>query len=298
MSARDWSLLWALSLLWGMSFMFVEVALESVAPMTLVTIRVGGAAILLGVALRLRGVRLAPALSRWRVYVWMGFLGNAFPFGCFAWGQQFVDSGMAGVLNSTTPLFTAVFAALVGLEKMRAARIFGALLGACGVAVMLSPSDSAGDAAAAGALACVAAAASYGVVAILGKKKVAGFPPMENAFGQLTFATLLLLPLSLGLESPWEARIDAAAGWSLAGLAFFSTACAYILYFRLLASAGPTNAMLVTFLIPINAILLGALVLDESFGASFFAGAGLILAGLVFVDDKLRGRVNPFRSRC
>ena len=171
MSARDWSLLWALSLLWGMSFMFVEVALESVAPMTLVTIRVGGAAILLGVALRLRGVRLAPALSRWRVYVWMGFLGNAFPFGCFAWGQQFVDSGMAGVLNSTTPLFTAVFAALVGLEKMRAARIFGALLGAGGVAVMLSPSDSAGDAAAAGALACVAAAASYGVVAILGKKK-------------------------------------------------------------------------------------------------------------------------------
>ena len=292
MSARDWTLLIALSLLWGMSFMFMEIILsDGVRPITLVMLRVGGAALATGAFLKLRGARLRTILGRWRIYIWMGLLGNAFPFWCFAWGQQFIDSGMAGVLNSTTPLFTIVMAALVGMEKMRGARVLGIGLGACGVAILLSPSagaDSGAAAAAAGTLACVAAAASYGVVALLGKKKVTGFPPLENAFGQLTCATLLLIPLAFGLESPWETRIGATGGLALAALALFSTALAYVVYFRLLASAGPTNAMLVTFLIPVNATTLGVLVLGERFGAPFFIGAGMILAGLIFADDKLR----------
>ena len=294
MSARDWTLLIALSLLWGMSFMFMEIILSDGAqPITLVMLRVGGAALATGAFLKLRGVRLRTVLGRWRIYIWMGLLGNAFPFWCFAWGQQFIDSGMAGVLNSTTPLFTIVMAALVGMEKMRGARVLGIALGACGVAILLSPSAGAdsGAAAVAGTLACVAAAASYGVVALLGKKKVTGFPPLENAFGQLTCATLLLIPLAFGLESPWETRISATGGLALAGLALFSTALAYVVYFRLLASAGPTNAMLVTFLIPVNATTLGVLVLGERFGAAFFIGAGMILAGLVFADDKLRRKI-------
>ena len=300
MSARDWLLLLALSLLWGMSFMFVEVILrDDIPPATLVMFRVGGAAVFTGALLKLRGVRLRAVLARWRIYIWMGLLGNAFPFWCFAWGQRFIDSGMAGVLNSTTPLFTVMMAAAAGMERLRGWRIFGVVLGACGVAVLLGPSGGGADAkAAAGILACVAAAASYGVVAILGKKKVTGFAPMENAFGQLTCATLILIPISFWLESPLDLRISAAGGAALAALSLFSTALAYIAYFRLLASAGPTNAMLVTFLIPVNATALGVLVLDERFGAAFFAGAGMILAGLIFADEKLQRKIfSAFRRR-
>ena len=301
MSARDWSLLWALSLLWGMSFMFVEVALEAFRPLTLATLRVGGAAAVLALMLKARGGSLRAALGRWRLYVLTAGLGSALPFSLFPWGQQFINSGMAGVLNSTTPLFTVMFAALAGEEKMRGGRIFGVALGAAGVAVLLAPGGGGELSAAWGILACAAAAASYGVMYAFFRRRLSAFPSLENATGQLIFATLLLVPLAAVFEGSAMAETlaeSAAAGTAmravgaLAGLALLSTAAAYLVFFRLLASAGATNTSLVTFLIPLNATALGAWVLGERFGAEFFAGAGLIMAALVFADDRLRSRLS------
>ena len=290
MSARDWLMLVGLSLLWGMSFMFMEVALESLEPITLATLRVGGAGIFLALVLKMRGGKLRPILSRWKLYLITAALGSALPWALFPWGQQFINSGMASILNSTTPFFTVIFASMAGDEKMRGGRLLGVLLGATGVAVLLGPENENGGDAAKGIWACVAAAASYGVMYAFYRRRVSAFPALENAAGQLLFATLLLIPFAAVLENPMATTMTARAGFSLAGLTLLSTAAAYMLLFRLLASAGGTNTSLVTFLIPLNATLLGALVLGERFGASFFAGAGIILTALIFVDDKLRGK--------
>lgn len=270
--------------------MFMEVALESFGPLTLATLRVGLAGTFLALVLKMRGGRLGPALARWKLYCVTAALGSALPWALFPWGQQFVTSGMASVLNSTTPLFTAVLAALAGEEKMRGGRVFGVLLGAAGVAVLLGPDD--GENAAKGIWACVAAAASYGVMYAFFRRQISAFAPLENATGQLLYATLLLIPAALVFEDPPSAAtMTARAGWSLAGLSLLSTAAAYLVFFRLLASAGATNTALVTFLIPLNATLLGAVVLDERFGASFYAGAGLILTALIFTDERLRKKI-------
>ena len=289
MSSRDWLLLVALSLLWGMSFMFMEVALESVAPITLATLRVGGAGIFLALILKMRGGRLAPILSRWKLYLITAVFGSALPWALFPWGQQFINSGTASVLNSTTPFFTVLFASMAGEEKMRGGRLLGVLLGAAGVAVLLGLESEDGGDAAKGIWACVAASASYGVMYAFFRRQVSAFPALENAAGQLIFAALLLLPFAAILEDPLSTTMTVRSGLSLAGLTLLSTAAAYLVLFRLLASAGATNTSLVTFLIPLNATLLGAVVLGERFGASFFAGAGIIMAALVFTDDKLRG---------
>ena len=291
MSARDWLLLFTLSLLWGVSFMFMEVALESFPPVTLATLRVGLAGMFLALLLKVRGGNLALVLTRWKLYCAAAALGSALPWALIPWGQQFINSGMAGVLMSTTPIFTVLFASLAGEEKMRVDRLLGALLGAAGVAVLLGPeSDNEGDAAI-GIWACVAASASYGVMYAFFRRRVSVFPALENAAGQLIFATLLLLPVAMILENPMDTAITPRAGLSLAGLALLSTAAAYLVFFRLLASAGATNTALVTLLVPVNATLLGALVLNESFDAPFFIGAGMIMTALFFTDDKLRGKI-------
>lgn len=301
MTLRDWLLLVLLSLLWGVSFMFMEVALESFPPLTLAALRVGLAGIFLALLLRARGGKLLPMLrARWKLYCATAALGSALPWALFPWGQQFISSGLASVLNSTTPLFTVLLAAAAGEEKMRGARVVGVLLGAAGVAVLLAPENANGDGdnAAKGIWACVVAAASYGVMYAFFRRRISKFPPLENAAGQLIYATLLLAPVAVVVEGPPTTVGTAPAALSLLGLALLSTAAAYLVFFRLLASAGATNTSLVTFLIPVNATLLGALVLDEQFGPSFFAGAGLIMAALIFADDNIQKKLRAlFRRR-
>ena len=297
MSPRDWLLLALLSLLWGMSFMFMEVALESIQPVTLAALRVGGAALFLSLVFKLRGGKLLPVLKRWKLYTITAALGSALPWALFPWGQQFINSGMASVLNSTTPLFTILFASMAGEEKMRGVRLLGILLGAAGVAVLLGPESQNGGDAAKGIWACVIASASYGVMYSCFRRQVSQFPALENAAGQLIFATILLIPVAAALENPMSTQLTIPSGLSLAGLTLLSTAAAYLILFRLLASAGATNTALVTFLIPVNATLLGAFVLGERFGPPFFIGAAMIMTALLFADDKLRAKIIGFFHR-
>ena len=290
MGAKEWSLLILLSLLWGGSFFFAEVALDEVGPFTVVLARVGLAALALLAVLRLTGQAMPWAPRLWLAFLAMGLLNNAIPFSLIFWGQVHIASGLAAILNATTPLFTVLLAhVLTRDETITANRLAGVLLGLAGVAVLIGPQALEGLGTAAWAqLAVLGAALSYGCAAIFGRR-FRGQPPLVTATGQVTASTLLILPLAAWLEQPWLASPGPVTWASLVALALFSTALAYVVYFRILATAGSTNLMLVTLLIPPSALLLGVLILGERFGASEAGGLLLISLGLVAVDGRLFG---------
>ncbi len=294
MDARTWALLLALSVLWGGSFFFIGVAVGEVPPLLIVFARVALAATALHLLLALQGRTLQFDRAGRRAILGMALLNNVVPFVLIVWGQVQIASGLAAILNATTPLFGAVVAHLATRdEKLDAAKIFGIAAGFAGVVAMMGA--GLGDAAAAplwAQLACLAAALSYAVAGIYGRRfKALGLAPLEIATGQVTAsAVLLLLPMLL-IDRPWELAMPSVqALLALAGLALLSTALAYILFFRILAVAGATNLLLVTFLIPVTAIVLGAAFLGETLALRHFVGMALIGIGLAAIDGRVFAR--------
>ena len=288
MRAREWSLLILLSILWGGSFFFAKVALAELGPFTVVFFRVGLAALALNVVASVVGQSLWRASTPWRELVVMGALNNALPFSLIFWGQTTITSGLASILNATTPLFTVLVAhALTPDERMTVRKLFGVLAGLAGVAILIGPDLGGGIW---GQIACLAAALSYAFAGVYGRRfQAMGVAPMQAAAGQVTASTTLILPIMLIVDRPWElAAPPSVVVWAaLAGLALLSTALAYVLYFRILAAAGATNLLLVTFLIPVTAILLGAAVLGERLEGWHFAGMTLIGVGLAAIDGRI-----------
>lgn len=295
MTARDFGLLLALSLLWGGSFFFVEILVEDLPVMSLVTARVGLAALLLWSYVIIRRVPLPRRGKHWAALLGIGFLNNALPFCLIAWGQTRIDSGLASILNATTPFFTIlVAAALIADERPSANKWGGVALGLVGVAVLIGPKALQGMSGEIwGQLAVMGAALSYALAAAYARRfKRWGMSPLIVATGQVSAATLMLLPFAIqsGGLSPFL-TLSIQAWLALAGLALLSTAVAYILYFRLIASAGATNAALVTLLIPVSAILLGVAFLDESLTGAQLAGMTLIGIGLIVIDGRWKRAV-------
>jgi drug/metabolite transporter (DMT)-like permease len=288
MGASEWATLFLLSILWGGSFFFIEVALEGLPPFTLVLLRVGLAAALLYAILRLRGGRLSADPLLWRDLFSMALLNNVVPFSLFAWGQSEIAGGLASILNATTPLWAVIVAHLLTDEKATAGRVVGVVLGFGGVVLMIGGDALAGVGADVLAqIACLGATLSYALAGLYGRRfKAMGLPPLAAATGQLAAAAVVLLPVAILADAPWGAAPAPRVWAAVAGLVLLSTAVAYILYFRLLASAGPTNLMLVTFLIPATAILLGWLVLGEALGTQHFLGLAFIGAGLAAIDGR------------
>ena len=291
LTALDWFLLLALSVLWGGSFFFVGVAVKALPPFTIVLLRVAIAAAALHIVLRLTGVRFPRDFATWQAFFGMGLLNNAIPFSLIVWGQTHIASGLASILNATTPLFTVLVAhVLTSDERLSKGRIAGVLLGLAGVVALIGPQALEGlGADVAAQLAVLGAAISYAFAAIFGRRfKRMGVAPLATAAGQVTASTLLLLPVALLVERPWTLAVPELPVWSaILGLALLSTALAYVLFFRILASAGAVNLMLVTFLIPVSAILLGSAFLEESLGMSDFLGMALIGLGLAAIDGRL-----------
>ena len=284
MSWADWLRLLALSLLWGVSFFFVELAIPSFAPFTLVFVRVSIAALLM--LFILRGDKLwAIVVQRWRIYAFIGVFGSALPFFCFAWGQRYITSSVASVMNSLTPLFIFIFSVFLGREQFDIMRAIGIVMAFAGVTVLLDADFSAAQLG--GTVLAFAAAVSYGIASTYAWGRVRHYPPIENAFGQLLFAALFLLPLAL-MEQPWRADFGLVPVAAVLVLAAFSTFAAYLLYYRLLSSSGAVNAMLSTLLIPVFAVILGVNLLGEKTGVEFFIGMAMIFIGLIFTDVKLR----------
>lgn len=289
----------SLSLLWGGSYLFIGILVKVWPPLTIVTARVLLAALALWLFVRLMRVEIPFNRSVWLAFLGMGFLNNVIPFCLIVWGQTHIASGLAAILNATTPLFGVLVAhVLTPDEKLTVNRLVGVLIGIVGVAVMIGPtvlghfgSDAWGE------IAVLAAALCYSFAGIFGRRfKRMGLSPLAPATGQVTVSSFLLLPVALIVDQPWTLAVPQAPTWAaLFGLAFLSTAVGYILFFRILSSAGATNIMLVTILIPPSAILLSALVLGEQLAGRHFLGMALILLGLVAIDGRLLRRFVPQR---
>lgn len=298
MTRNEWVMLIALSLVWGGSFFFNAIAIRELPVFTFVVARVALAAVILLAVLRFRGEWLPRDPKVWAAFFGMGLLNNAIPFSLIVAGQTHLASGVAAILNASTPLFTVILAhVLTSDEKMSGGKLVGVVVGLLGVAAMVGGEAIQNLGAHVGAqLMCVGAAISYAFAGIYGRRfKAMGVTPMTTATGQVIASSLILLPVALLTDRPWTLPMPSLqAIAAVIGVAAISTALAYVLYFQLLSTAGATNLSLVTFLVPVSAILLGTLFLGEVLQARHIVGMALISLGLAAIDGRpwrmLRGR--------
>ena len=280
-----------LPFLWGGSFFFVGVAVRELPTFTVVVARVALAALILLAVLRLRVISMPTEAGVWRAFFVMGLLNNVIPFSLLVWGQAHIASGVAAILNAATPVATVVVAHfLTADERMSGLRVAGVLVGLAGVGVMVGfEAMETTGLAVWGQAACVSAAIAYAFAGVYGRRFTAmGISPMATATGQVCASSLVLLPLMAVVGQPWTLPLPGMATLaSLVGVAALSTALAYILYFRILATAGATNLLLVTLLIPATSIALGVTLLDETMRMSHFIGLAVIGCGLLAIDGRL-----------
>ena len=294
MTLTNWLRLILLSILWGGSFFFVEIALADLPALTIVWFRVGLAALVLAIVLRLSGHRLPRGPGVWPALALMGLLNNVIPFSLFVLAQGQITSSLAAIVNATTPLWTILLAHVVTSdERLTGPRLIGVGLGFAGVVVLMTGTQGRADIWAIAA--CGLAAISYACAGVWGRRFARlGVPPLGTAFGQVSASTLILLPVWFWVDRPWTLPLPGVHSIAaIGGIALLSTAFAYVIYFRLLASAGATNLLLVTFLIPVSATFLGVLVLSEPVRAAHLAGFALIVCGLVAIDGRLVRRRAP-----
>lgn len=289
MSARDWLSLGLLSLIWGGSFFFAKVAVEDIGPLTVVLGRVALAAVILNLFVVGRGLALPRTVAGWTPFIVMGVLNSIIPYSLIFWGEVHIASGLAAILNATTPLFTMLVAHVATAdERLTPAKIGGVLIGLLGVVVIMGRdlfemASSNGLA----QLAVLAASLSYGVSGVYGRR-LKGTPPMISAGAQMTAATVMLAPIALLVERPWaNATPHADSVASVLALAVLSTAIAYLIFFRILASAGASNVSLVTLLVPVSSLTLGAIFLGEPLVLAQLGGMLLIATGLLLIDGRL-----------
>jgi drug/metabolite transporter (DMT)-like permease len=294
MSGNEWLALLLLSLLWGGSFFFIGVQVKALPPFTIVSLRVGLAAIILNVLLTALGKKMPLTASAWRAFLGMGMLNNAIPFCLVVWSQGYIASGLAAILNATTPIWTVTVAHFLTVdEKITANRLLGIAIGFVGVVALIGPDSLQGlGANVLAQVAVLLAAVSYAFAGVYGRRfRRMGIEPIITATGQVTASAILLVPLAVLVDAPWTLAVPPWPVWGAAvGIAVFSTALGYILYFRILATAGATNLLLVTFLIPVSAILMGAYGLGEHLEVRHFAGLACIGAGLAAIDGRFFAR--------
>lgn len=291
MNRSDWATLISLALIWGGAFFCIHVAVHSVPPLTYVWLRVTIAAAALWAYLAWRKESAGLPRSVWGSMLVLALLNNVIPFILFGWGQTHIASGLASILNATTPIWGVIVAHLFTAdERLTPRKLGGVLVGFGGVAVMIGPDllGSIGSNALA-QLACVSAALLYALAGVWARRfKRLGISPMSVTTGQLTVSALVTLPVAMLFDKPWTQPLPPlGAIGAIVVLAVICSAFAYILYFRLIDSAGATNALLVTLLVPPVAILLGALLLGEVIAPRDLGGMALIALGLAAIDGRL-----------
>ncbi len=291
MNSGEWGILIFLSLLWGSSFFFNGVAVKELPTLTIVFCRVFFGALILYAAVRMLGIRMPSEWRVWRALVLLGFVNNALPFCLIVWGQSHIASGLASILNATTPLFGVVVAHYFTRdEKLTGGRVAGVLLGIAGVSVMIGADAlrSLGVGVLA-QLAVLCAALCYATGSVYARRfKVMGVSPLATATGQVAASSAMIAPMMLVVDRPWTLPMPGLETvGALAGVAALSTSLAYFLYFGLLSRVGATNILLVTFLVPVTATLLGILLLGERLFLQHGIGMALIAAGLAVIDGRL-----------
>ena len=290
MNGRDWLILGILAVIWGGAFVFIGIAVKHVPPLTYVWLRLTIAAAAMWLFLHFKGHKLGLPRQVWGSILLLALLNNAIPFVLFGWSQTHIASGLASILNATTPIWGVLVAHfLTHDERMTPRKIAGVLLGFGGVATMIGPAllTNLGSSALA-QLACVTAALCYALAAVWARRfRAMGLSPMSVTTGQLSAGALMIMPLAFIIDKPWTHAFPPLSAWgAIVALALFCTAFGYVLYFRLIDSSGATNALLVTLLVPPVAILLGALFLGETLAVQDFLGLGLIALGLAAIDGR------------
>jgi len=249
--------------------------------------RVSIAALLLYVVLKLHGGKLTHIRKMWKHFAFVGLIGNALPFTLFNWGEIHIDSAMASILNGTTPLFTILIAHFFTHDdRLTPAKIIGAIIGFSGLALLVAPALISGvKAGSLGVIAVTTAALCYGVTTVYTRKFFRGMPKYVAPTGQLGFAALIMLPLCLIVEKPYELALPSwQAFGSLLALAIFGTSIAFVVYYRILEFTPASSLSMVTYLIPIFGIILGVIVLNEQLGWNAYIGCALILLGVMVVN--------------
>ncbi len=291
-----WVILFGLGLIWGASYLFIKIGGEQIPPVTFVVGRTAIASIAVAAVLLAR----QEAFPRWRREIWlplvvMGITNGVIPYTLITWGETQISSGLAGILVATMPIFTVLLAHwMTPDEKLNANKVAGIVIGFIGVVILFLPDLRRGiTLSLVGALFTVVAAVSYGFATVFAHKYVKGVSHLGAELGQLSSAAVILLPVSLAVDHPWTLRPSWEAVAALMTLALLGTAFAYLLYYWLIEHAGPTSTALVTYISPVSAILLGALVLHESFDWTAFAGFAGIVAGVALVSRSAPQEAQP-----
>lgn len=290
MTSRDWLLLLLLSVLWGGSFFFAAIAVKELPPFTVVILRSGLAALTLALVLKMQHVAWPLATGTLTSFAVLSLLNNVIPYSLLFWAQTQIPSGLASILNAMTPIFSILVAHLaLSDERMSVNKAIGIGFGFAGVVVLLGADVLTGtNIATLGMIACLGAALSFGLAGVYGRRFAAmRLSVTQIAFGQLVATTIIMLPIVTIFDAPWTLPVPSMrATLSVLALAVASTALAYIVFFKLLSSAGAVNTALVTLLVPVSAILLGSLILGEALLLRHYAGMALIAAGLIAINGR------------
>lgn len=291
MTLKSWLQLLLLSVLWGGSFFFIEIALVDLPIFTIVFLRVFTGSLLLLLFLKLKGAKLPKERSIWLRFFIMGLLNNVIPFTLIVSSQTFIDSSFASILNATTPFLTIIVAhILTSDESLTVNKIAGASLGLTGVIVLIGyKSMFSGNNELIGGVLMFLATLSYSFAGVYGKSfRKFQLNPVIIATGQLISSTIILFPLVITIDKPWDIPLPGYQSiLAIVGIALFSTAIAYIIYFNILTKHGATNVLLVTLLIPVSAILLGVFILSEPFQVQYIGGISIISLGLLLIDGRV-----------
>jgi drug/metabolite transporter (DMT)-like permease len=286
--AKDWPLLGLLGILWGGTFFFNAVAVKELPPFTLVFLRVSIGALFLLALVPLYGISFPRGLSAWKPFIAMAFFNSVLPFSLIVTGQTMIASGLASILNATTPLFTVVVMVTAGEERLSARRLAGVATGLIGVVILRGGVELGKSGQGFGILLCLGAAFSYALSALTARRFLSNSPPLATATFQLLASSAMLLMLAAMFERPWQLPMPSATTMlAVIGLASLSTALAYIVFFQILRRSGATNVTLVTLLLPVTTILLGSLVLGERLSFQEIAGALVIGSALLLIDGRV-----------
>ena len=292
MNWKNFFLLIIVAALWGPSFVFIKMAVETIPPLTLVLGRVGLGAIILYVVLRLQNGRLPRSRTIWKHIVIVALVHNTIPFVLFAWGEQYIDSALASILNGTTPLFTIILAHFFTVDDhLSPTKVTGVLLGFFGLILLVIPSFTDGvEATTWGVLAIALAAAMYGIAIVYTRNNLRGLPNLVAPTGQLIVATIMLLPITLIVDQPWTMPTPATQSIvALLALAILGTALAFVMYYKLLEVADASYVSMITYVIPVFGVVLGVFLLDETVTSLMIVGCGFILLGVMVVNGVFNG---------
>jgi drug/metabolite transporter (DMT)-like permease len=292
-SLKDWALLLSLVAMWGSAFMFIKIAVVAIPPATIAAGRLVVGALALAVIVYARGTRIAPPNGAWMPWLVLALVGNAVPFYLIAWGQQTIESALAGILIAIMPLATLVLAhRFVRGEKATGSRIGGYVLGFLGIVLLMGPAALSGIMGSAerviAQLAVLGGALCYAANSVYARLRVKGGDVLVSSAGVLLIASAVMLPVALVVDRPWTLSPSLPSLAAVVWLGVGATAIPTICYFALISSAGPTFMSLVNYLSPCVAVILGVTMMGEHPGPEAYAGLALILFGIAVSQYRRR----------